>query len=279
MTGWNALARHAWMSVVSLSLVLTACGPEMEEGPSAPLDEPVLETSRSALTEPGQILTGGDRYTHPYYASGGRCVFETTLGTLPDTYLSLFGPNSSTNLLAVDDDSGVGLASRIEAYLQPGTYYATVRGFNSAQTGNYQIDMNCYGGIRYQSHVASYGWTGWTLDGQQSGTTGQNRRMEAVQMYLLSLPGVSVRYSVHLGDVGWTGEYYDGQAAGTTGQQRQMEAIKIWLTGAVPSGCHVNYDAHLAGSGWQGTRSDGQVSGTTGQNRRIEALRIWLSGC
>jgi hypothetical protein len=281
MTGFNALVRRTWMSVFALGLALTACGPEMEGAPSSSPDAPALETAQSALTEPGHIITGGDRYTHPYYASGGRCVFETTLGTLPDTYLSLYGPNSSTNLIAVDDDSGVGLASRIETYLQPGTYYATVRGYNASQTGTYTIDMNCYAGIRYQSHVEEFGWLSWVLDGQLSGTTGRRRRMEAIQMHLLNLPpGVSVRYKVYLGgSVGWTGEYYDGQMAGTTGQGRALEAIQIWLAGPVPAGCHINYEAHVGGIGWQGARSNGQIAGTMEQGHALEAMRIWLSGC
>ncbi|WP_164014998.1 Ig domain-containing protein [Pyxidicoccus trucidator] len=280
MTDWNSLAPRAWLSVFALTLVVTACGPEFEGDLSTPPDDAAFATVQSSLTEPGQILTVGAQQTHTYFAAGGRCVFETTLGTLPDSYLSLYGPNSSMPLLATDNDSGEGLASRIQVYVQqPSLYFATVRGYSPAQTGTYQIDMNCYGAIRYRAHMENSGWSGWSLDGQQSGFTGASLRMEAVEMQLLSLPGVSVRYSVHLGGVGWTGEYYDGQTAGTTGQGRQMEAIKIWLTGAVPANCRVMYDTHLAGIGWQGLRWDGQISGTTGQGRRIEALRIWLTGC
>lgn len=272
------LQRTCQMSVMVLSFLLTACGPEAVEDLESPGDGSSLTTQQSALSEPGNILRGGDRYTHPFNATGGRCVFETTLQSLPDSVLWLYGPNSTTNLIAYDDDSGAGLASRIERYLHPGTYYATVGGYSSSQTGSYTVHMNCYAAVRYQAHVAWRGWLGWVYDSEVAGTTGQSRRMEAVQISLANMPGVSIRYTVHLAGVGWTGEYRDGQVAGTTGQSRRMEAISIWLNNA-PPGCGVSYEAHLAGIGWQGVRSNGQVAGTTGQSRRMEALRIWLTGC
>lgn len=223
------------------------------------------------------IITGGDRYTHPYDASGGNCVFETTLNTLPDSVMWLDGPNSSTTQIAYDDDNGPGLGSRIQMYLSPGACYATVAGFSPSQTVSYQISMNCYAAVRYQSHITDYGWMGWGDAGSISGTTGQSRQMEAIQLVLAHVPGASIRSSVHLGGVGWTGEDYDGQVAGTTWQSRQIEAFRIWLNNA-PAGCGISYDAHLAGIGWQGTRSDGAVAGTTGQSRRVEAIRVWLTG-
>jgi Zn-dependent metalloprotease len=35
--------------------------------------------------------------------------------------------------------------------------------------------------VKYQAHVANYGWLGWVQDGATAGTTGQGRRMEAMQ--------------------------------------------------------------------------------------------------
>jgi uncharacterized protein YjdB len=259
------------------ALSLMACGPEDLEGLDPVASELVLARRTNALTEPGNILTGGDRYTHPYYASGGNCVFETTLGTLQDSVLWLYGPNSSTNLIAYDDDGGNGLASRIQRHLQPGTYYATVAGYNSSQTGTYEISMNCYAAVRYQAYAANLGWLGWGYDGFVAGTTGQSRQMEAVQLMLSNMPGTSIRYTVHVAEVGWMGEFYDGQVAGTTGQNRRMEAISIWLSNA-PAGCGISYNAHLADIGWQGVRSNGEIAGTTYQNRRMEALQVWLTG-
>jgi hypothetical protein len=56
--------------------------------------------------------------------------------------MKLFGPTSSTNLIAEDDDSGVGTNARIVADLIPGQYFAQIRHFNKAGgTGNYRVSV------------------------------------------------------------------------------------------------------------------------------------------
>jgi hypothetical protein len=70
--------------------------------------------------------------------SAGRYIVETSGKT--DVAMKLFGPNSQTNLLAEDDDSGYGLNARIAAELIPGSYFVQVRHFNRAGgTGAYRI--------------------------------------------------------------------------------------------------------------------------------------------
>jgi len=70
-------------------------------------------------------------------AKAGTFVIGT--GGTTDVYLSLFGPNTQAKLIAGDDDSGVSSNSRIEAALQPGTYYVQVRHYNPTSTGPYRI--------------------------------------------------------------------------------------------------------------------------------------------
>ena len=70
--------------------------------------------------------------------TGGTHVVETSGDT--DVVVKLYGPDSPTDLLATDDDSGAGLNARIVAKLVPGRYYAQVRHYNTAQgTGDYGI--------------------------------------------------------------------------------------------------------------------------------------------
>jgi len=60
-----------------------------------------------------------------------------------DLVMSLFGPDSQTNLVAWDDDSGAGYNSRIVADLAPGTYYVQVRHYSNATgTGEYSIQVS-----------------------------------------------------------------------------------------------------------------------------------------
>ena len=69
--------------------------------------------------------------------TAGEYRVETSGST--DTFLSLFGPNSDTNLIAQDDDRGPGLLSLIQESLAVGNYFVRVRHFSPAQTGAYGV--------------------------------------------------------------------------------------------------------------------------------------------
>ncbi len=77
-----------------------------------------------------------DLYTFSVNAAGEH-IIETSGST--DTFLSLFGPNNDTDLIAQDDDSGTGTLSRIQESLAEGTYFVRVRHYSPAQTGTYGV--------------------------------------------------------------------------------------------------------------------------------------------
>jgi len=83
------------------------------------------------------------------------------------------------------------------------------------------------GTVRYRAHIQDHGWQDWIKEGRMAGTTGQSRRMEAIQIELRDAPGWSIQYSVYVSDLGWSEWVRDGEAAGTTGQSRAIEGIKI----------------------------------------------------
>ncbi len=69
---------------------------------------------------------------------GGDHVIDTRGPT--DVVMQLYGPDSPTNVIAEDDDSGVGTNARIAAGLVPGLYYAQVRHYNrTGGVGDYTI--------------------------------------------------------------------------------------------------------------------------------------------
>ncbi len=69
---------------------------------------------------------------------GGNHVLDTKGPT--DVVMRLFGPDSHTNVIAEDDDSGTGTNARIIASLVPGQYYAQVRHYNrAAGKGDYTV--------------------------------------------------------------------------------------------------------------------------------------------
>jgi hypothetical protein len=90
----------------------------------------------------GDICPGTDIDWVRFDAVKG-CTYtlETTLDTLKDTVLYLFDTDGTT-MLAVDDDSGAGLASRID-WICPtsGTYYAEVTPANASQEGTYVVEI------------------------------------------------------------------------------------------------------------------------------------------
>jgi peptidoglycan/xylan/chitin deacetylase (PgdA/CDA1 family) len=75
----------------------------------------------------------------------------------------------------------------------------------------------------------------WCSNGQTAGTTGESKRMEAVEIKLTGAISkqYDVYYRVHVQGFGWMGWAKNGESAGTTGYSRRIEAIQIKL---VPSG-------------------------------------------
>lgn len=101
-------------------------------GSSQMAELPVLAGMAAAIS------SGGEQDTFKLVVTEARdYVIET--GGSTDVIMSLYGPNSTTKLIATNDDSGVGSNSRIEAKLQPGTYYVQVRHYSATGTGPYRI--------------------------------------------------------------------------------------------------------------------------------------------
>lgn len=74
-------------------------------------------------------------------ATASRYIIETT-GTT-DVFMTLYGPDSQTKLIAQDDDSGPGLNARIVEFLAPGTYFVQVRHYSKQTgTGSYSVKVS-----------------------------------------------------------------------------------------------------------------------------------------
>jgi uncharacterized protein YjdB len=129
-------------------------------------------------------------------------------------------------------------------------------------------------GICYRVHAQDEGWMPATCDGWIAGTTGQSRRVEAIQIWS-SRPETSVCYQAHIQSLGWMEEVCDGAMAGTTDRELRLEALVIRLNGN-PLGEKLRYQAHVEDRGWMEVVGEGVRVGTTGQKRRLEAIRIWL---
>lgn len=94
-------------------------------------------------------------------------------------------------------------------------------------------DTDGKSGVEYRAHVGDIGWQGWKNSGELAGTTGQDRRMEAIEIKLKGnlAKDFDIYYRVHVANIGWLGWAKNGETAGTTGGARQAEAIEIRIVG------------------------------------------------
>lgn len=120
--------------------------------------------------------------------------------------------------------------------------------------------------IGYRSHLQDYGWQDWVFDGDTSGTTGESRRLEALQIDY----DKQIYAKAHIQNYGWIdyGEITKDTVIGTTGESKRLECL--CLKG------DFEYRVHIEGSGWScWTNADGiSTLGSVGQSLRIEAIEI-----
>ena len=132
--------------------------------------------------------------------------------------------------------------------------------------------------VSYIVHGQDYGWEeDWKKDGQTSGTEGQCKRLEAIQIKLPGGVSGSIEYRTHIQDIGWEKNWSkNGAVSGTEGQCKRLEAIQIRLTGEVAENYDVYYSVHAENFGWLGWAKNGEEAGTAGYGYRLEAIRIQL---
>ncbi|BDZ82050.1 hypothetical protein Lac2_01840 [Claveliimonas bilis] len=143
-------------------------------------------------------------------------------------------------------------------------------------------------GIEYRVHAQSYGWMDWVKDGAQAGTTGQGKRLEAIQIRLTGslADQYDIYYRAHVESYGWLNWTANGEKSGSLGYGKRMEALEIRLVKkgeAAPTGegdsykyPDLSYQAHVQSVGWQAEKFNGQTAGVTGQAKRMEAIKIKL---
>ena len=94
------------------------------------------------------------------------------------------------------------------------------------------------GGICYNAHVQTIGWQAdpnksatWKKDGEFCGTTGNAKRLEAIQIELYGemAEHYDIFYRVHSQTYGWMKWAKNGEMAGTTGQHKRIEGIQVVL--------------------------------------------------
>lgn len=121
--------------------------------------------------------------------------------------------------------------------------------------------------LQYKAHIQDIGWTSWKNAGEVAGTTGQEKRVEAI--ILQGNNGLDLKYRVHIQDIGWSNWVTNGQVAGTTGQSRRIEAIEI------QSNKMLEVQEHVQNIGWMPSSKGNTIRvGTEGKALRLEAFKI-----
>ena len=132
--------------------------------------------------------------------------------------------------------------------------------------------------IMYKTHVQSFGWQNWVLNGTMSGTSGKAKRLEGINIKLSNAAYAGgIQYRTHVQTYGWEKEWRkDGAMSGTSGKAKRLEAIQIKLYGEMANRFDVYYRVHAQSYGWLGWAKNGEEAGTAGYAKRLEGIQIVL---
>ncbi len=143
--GGDELSLGSWFRSPNEWTVL-AVRTDFKVDPLGPDDHGDSLTTASTLTV-GERLSGDieveDDVDYLFFRGerGVEYVVKALVGSNPDTFITLLGPNGS--VLAEDDDSGENQGSMIIWRVRtPGSYYVKVSGFASDDTGSYTVTLS-----------------------------------------------------------------------------------------------------------------------------------------
>ena len=190
-----------------------------------------------------------------------------------------------------DTDSGTYKFNDMYAYVSADYISFIQKGNNSSSNGGSSdngvpstwekadpvaVPENIKNALSVKAHVEDLGWLNESENGEQAGTVGIGRAMEAIELQIEGIDDLGIEYSAHVTNDGWQNYVSDGEQAGTTGQSKAMQAIKIRLTGEKKNEYQILYRAHVANDGWQNYVTGDEIAGTTGQSKELQALQIIL---
>ena len=145
-------------------------------------------------------------------------------------------------------------------------YFVNDTNILNGMGGNWKMIPEESHKIGYRAQCEDYGWQEWKFDGQTAGTTGEAKRLEAIQ---IDYKG-DVYAKAHIEQIGWVdyGKIDINTVIGTVGEGKRLECL--CLKGSF------DYRVHLQDTGWTPwTYADGICTlGSVGQGLRIEAIEI-----
>ena len=176
-------------------------------------------------------------------------------------------PHRSVEIHGGDSGCKAYFISRIKTYMNK---------TNSPQVAGRAINNT---GMWYRSHIQTYGWLEPVHDGQVSGTTGKNKRLEAIKIDLRKLGDIEIEVKVHIQGIGDKTYKINKDShdtiIGTTGKGKRIEAISMRILKGM-SGKHIKYRVHVAKLGWSSWKQDGALVGSEGLSNGIQAVQFMI---
>lgn len=197
--------------------------------------------------------------------------YRLTITAKTDTTVDIVAEHY-TNGLQVD-----GQRPFVGTQLKANEVYSLILPSGEDLSGIQEIKPEEKENISYSTHVQNIGWMTSVSDGETSGTTGRNLRLEGIRIDVSdSLGEGSVEYCTHVSNIGWGDWKKDGETSGTTGRGLRLEAIRIRLTGELAEKYDIYYSVHIQNMGWMNWAKNGEAAGSQGQSLRLEGIRIQL---
>ena len=261
-------------------------GVEQAEPAAEELPVEAEEEPDDAELDPEEAFGGeGEEVEAQDYDDADYDIGHATIADIPDQTYTGGRIKPELDVAARDGYwlfAGIDYEVTYEDNVRPGWASATVRGISpyyGSQTVYFQIVRPAETpSVLYRVHRQTYGWeASWRRDGQQSGTTGQSKRLEGICIKLSNTPvSGGITYRTHVQKIGWQGWKSNGAMSGTSGKSLRLEAIQIKLTGEMAERYDVRYRVHAQHFGWMGWAKNGAQSGTAGYAYRLEAIQIKL---
>ena len=131
-----------WVTVTNVSAYSVLSLPRDAQAPMCFFRlQSFLELVVNGAVVPGEIETAGSSDWYRFeVASSAVYSFTVALGTLSDSIMWLYGPNTQTALITTNDDYGNNLWSQITMTLLPGTYFIKINGWGT-EMGTYSVQV------------------------------------------------------------------------------------------------------------------------------------------
>lgn len=147
----------------------------------------------------------------------------------------------------------------------------------SKSVENVQVESEICPELSYRTHVQNIGWQNWKKSGETAGTTGQSKRLEAIELKISNCDYEgSIEYQTHIQYLGWQTWKSNGQMSGTENQALRLEAVKIRLTGELEQQFDIYYRVHIQNYGWLPYVKNGEAAGSEEFGLRLEGLEVCL---